>query len=314
MAGELAERITYARALAESPLLPPAYARQPANVLVAIEYGHALGIAPVEALNSINVINGKPSMSADLMAALVRRAGCKLRIKQDGEGREASVRADLIRPDDPDYTFTATWDARKASAAGVWDTATWRKYPEQMLRARAITEVCRQGANDFLKGVTYAPEELSTPDSTTGRADRAAPSSSTSEPEPLAGSSVHEDGTVERPHAATPAPNPGEAAGVAGPEVHLQSASGPTTATTTAASAEEAVVLASDETVALIYETAEAYGYPPERLAAACQWASGQGTQTPEELTEEQARALLDQMEVNALTENGEGTSKGEDK
>ena len=35
-----------------------------------------------------------------------------------------------------------------------------QQYPRQMLRARAITEVCRQGASDALAGTVYTPEEL----------------------------------------------------------------------------------------------------------------------------------------------------------
>ena len=66
----LPERMQYAKALSASGLIPQAFKGQPANVLVAIEYGHALGIAPIVALSEINVIQGTPSLSASLMAAL----------------------------------------------------------------------------------------------------------------------------------------------------------------------------------------------------------------------------------------------------
>ena len=66
-------RIAYAKSLAASSLLPDAYRERPANVLLAIEYGQALGIKPIAALNGINVIKGKPTMSADLMASVVRK-------------------------------------------------------------------------------------------------------------------------------------------------------------------------------------------------------------------------------------------------
>ena len=150
-------RMDYARALASSSLLPDAYRKQPANVLIAIEYGQALGIRPIAALTGINVIKGRPTMSADLMASVVRQAGHKLRVEQRG----MSVRATLIRADDPEFQFHAIWDADRAQAAGLWGQAgPWSQYPEQMLRSRAITEVCRQGASDCLYGAIYAPEEL----------------------------------------------------------------------------------------------------------------------------------------------------------
>ena len=151
-------RMQYARALAASGLLPDAYRGNPANVLLAIEYGQALGVKPIAALQGISVIKGKPTMSSDLMASVVRQAGHRLRIHQEG----MSVTATLIRRDDPEFQFTATWDEQRARQAGLWGSrGPWSLYPEQMLRARAITEVCRQGASDCLFGVIYTPEELS---------------------------------------------------------------------------------------------------------------------------------------------------------
>lgn len=145
--------------LAKSNLLPTNYQKNPANVFVAIEYAKALNIAPMHAINSINVIKGKPTLSAGLMSALVRKHGCKLRVKVDGSGQQAVAHAKLIRPDD-DYEFVCTWDMERAKRAGVAGGVNWQKYPEAMLKARAISEVCREGADDFLQGFSYTPEEM----------------------------------------------------------------------------------------------------------------------------------------------------------
>lgn len=157
---ELDSRIHYAKALAASNLLPRTYQNHPENVLVAIEYGHALGIPPIQAINSIHVIEGKPSASADLIAALVRRAGHRLRVVEEPTSDGPKVTATLIRADDPDFAFTAIWDRAKARTAGLLGKGNWKNYEGQMMRARAITEVCRQGANEALYGVLYSPEEL----------------------------------------------------------------------------------------------------------------------------------------------------------
>lgn len=154
----LEAQMRYAQALAASSLLPRAYQRQPANVLIAMQMGDALGIPPIQAINSIHVIEGKPTASADLIASLVRRAGHKLRIKEAPDG--SSVTATLIRSDDPDFAFEATWTMAKAQQAGLTGKGVWKQYPGQMLRNRAITEVCRQGAGDALFSVIYTPEEL----------------------------------------------------------------------------------------------------------------------------------------------------------
>jgi hydroxypyruvate isomerase len=109
----LATKMQYAQAMAGSSLLPRDYQNKPANLLFALEYADALGIAPIHAITSIHVINGKPSASADLIAASVRRAGHKLRVTGDDTYAEAV----LIRSDDPDFEYVARWDMAKAKQA-----------------------------------------------------------------------------------------------------------------------------------------------------------------------------------------------------
>lgn len=151
----LTEKMEYAKALAHSNLLPEQYRNNPANLLYALEYADALGVAPINAITSIHVIKGKPTASADLIAGLVRKAGHKLRISGD----DTFALAQIIRHDDPDFVYEARWDLAKARAAGL-QTQTWKQYPGAMLRARAITEVARMGASDALFGCIYTPEEV----------------------------------------------------------------------------------------------------------------------------------------------------------
>ncbi len=152
----VAEKIEWARAMAPAGLLPKAYQGKPANLLLAAELADSLGISRINALTSIHVVEGKPSASADLMAALVRRAGHKLRISE-GDG---SVTAELIRSDDPEFAYAATWSMQDATRAGLAGKDVWKKYPKAMLRSRAITEVIRKGASEVMVGVIYTPEEL----------------------------------------------------------------------------------------------------------------------------------------------------------
>lgn len=153
----MTDRIEHAKIVAQSSLIPAEYRGKPADIVWAMDIGDALGVPYTQVMQSMVVARGKMTMSADLMGAVVRRAGHKLRLREDGD----SVTADLIRFDDPDYTFTVTWDKNKAQAAGLWGSrGPWQQYPRQMLRARAITEVCRQGASDALAGTVYTPEEL----------------------------------------------------------------------------------------------------------------------------------------------------------
>lgn len=155
-AQQLDAYIRNAEQLAKANLLPPAYRENPANVLLAIQTGAPLGFTAMQSISGIHIINGKPTMSADMIAAAVRRAGHKLRV----EGDDMSATARLVRADDPDYEFKSVWTMERAERAGLLSNSSWRKYPAAMLKARAITEVARQGANDALYGVIYSPEEL----------------------------------------------------------------------------------------------------------------------------------------------------------
>lgn len=194
----LSGKVAYAQTLAAASLLPKSYKDNPGNVLLAMELGDALGISPIQAITAVHVIEGKPSASADLIGSLVRKAGHRLRVTGDDKQATAIV----IRADDPDFPFEATWDIAKAQKAGLTGKDVWKKYPAAMLKARAITEACRAGASDALYGVVYTPEELgaevdgdgaplpsrsaSAPAKPTSRVAQAMAAAAQPEPEPLA--------------------------------------------------------------------------------------------------------------------------------
>ncbi len=158
----LPERIEFARALSDSGLLPSAFRKQPASILWAMEYGDTLGITLLDAIQSIHVIEGKPSASSDLIAALVRRAGHRLRVfvDRDPAGAWAASVAQIIRRDDPQFTYEARWTPERARAAGLMGKQVWKNYGEAMGKARAITEVAREACSEVLHGAIYGPEEL----------------------------------------------------------------------------------------------------------------------------------------------------------
>lgn len=155
-ATDLERRMQYATTLAASDLLPAAYRRKPQNVLLAMEYGNALGLDTVTAIQQVHVIEGKPTASAQLIGTLVRRAGHRLRVT--GDAKHAI--AEIVRSDDPDFTFKAEWTIERAAAAGLTGKGPWKQYPDAMLKARAITEVARDACPEALAGVAYTAEEL----------------------------------------------------------------------------------------------------------------------------------------------------------
>lgn len=165
-AAPLDQRVEYVQRIAAAGIVPDIYRGNAANAFIAAETGIALGLEPLQALQSITVVKGKATLSSDLMAAVIRGAGHKLRVTENGP---ESVTVTLIRRDDPDFKYTVTWDREKATRAGLWgQKGPWSQYPTQMLRARAISEVARQGASETLMGMIYTPEDFNTTVTDTG--------------------------------------------------------------------------------------------------------------------------------------------------
>lgn len=146
----------YAQALAQSNLLPAQYRLKPANVLWALEYGRTIGLTPMAAITGVHVIEGKPTASAGLISGLVRRAGHRLRVRGDDQ----KAVAEIVRSDDPEYTFRAEWTMDRARTAGLANKSTWKQYPAAMLKARAVAECARDACEEVLFGLHYTPEEL----------------------------------------------------------------------------------------------------------------------------------------------------------
>ena len=60
----LSEQMEYARVVSSGALLPQAYRGKPADILIAVGLGQAMGLSPAESLYRIDVIQGKPTASA----------------------------------------------------------------------------------------------------------------------------------------------------------------------------------------------------------------------------------------------------------
>lgn len=142
--------------LVKSGFLPKTVDTTEKAVAIALK-GRELGIAPMHAFSHINVIQGKPCASAELMLALILRnvPGSKVEIERyemDGCSLIAT------RPGNKPVRFT--FDQGDAKAAGLLGKDNWAKYPRAMYRSRAISEMARSVFPDAIMGCSYTPEEL----------------------------------------------------------------------------------------------------------------------------------------------------------
>jgi hypothetical protein len=152
-----------ADALVKSGFLPRAV-NTPEKAIAIIQTGRELGIGPMQALRCIHIIDGKPTMAAELIAGLVlaRVPGSMLQPIETTDARCVVV---ACRPGGKPVQITFTReDAQRAGLAGK---DNWKKYPRAMLRSRAITEAARAVFPDATMGL-YDPDELGAVTSQTG--------------------------------------------------------------------------------------------------------------------------------------------------
>jgi len=149
-----------ANALAESGMLGKHLNGRPKAVMAVILKGRELGLPPMEALNSIYVIEGIPTLSAHLMLALIRRAGHRVWFSESS-GAGATICGQRREWDgELGPVESVTWTIDMARAAGLLNKDNWKHYPDAMLRARAATALARMTFSDVLMGAVYSPEEL----------------------------------------------------------------------------------------------------------------------------------------------------------
>lgn len=146
--------------LSASKLMPEALQKSPADIFAIVLTGQELGLEPMKAIRGIAIIKGKPTLSADLMGALVKQESriCEYLRLVESTDKVATYETKRVgEPGTTKISFTSE-DAQRAGLQGD----NWRKYPAQMLRARALSGICRAVYPDLLLGV-YSEGDLEEP-------------------------------------------------------------------------------------------------------------------------------------------------------
>lgn len=144
-----------AHTLLKSGFLPHAI-KTPEQALTIMVTGKELGLGFMESLRSINVIQGKPTMSAQLLLGLCYRTKEVEKAYCEEESEQKCVYV-LQRKGSPEYKSVFTiQDAQRMGLAGK---DNWKKQPATMLKWRAISAACRVVFPDAISGV-YTPEEI----------------------------------------------------------------------------------------------------------------------------------------------------------
>lgn len=154
-AAEAAQVHGIAKALATTSFVPAAMKGKPDEITGAILYGKELGLDPMTSLQTINVIQGRPTLTANAMRGLAMASGVRFRIDDNTETRCVMS----AMPPGGEWT-TVTWTIDQAKKLGLTVKDNWKNQPGAMLIARATSQLCRLVAANILIGAPYSTEEI----------------------------------------------------------------------------------------------------------------------------------------------------------
>lgn len=131
--------------------------KQVEQCAVKIMAGLELGLPPMAAMRSLHVFQGQVTLSAPLMASIIKRAKpkydykirthtdqvCEIEFFEDGESVGTS-------------SFTIE-EARKAELAGK---DNWKHHPKNMLFSRALSNGAKWYCAELFNGPIYTPDEF----------------------------------------------------------------------------------------------------------------------------------------------------------
>lgn len=173
------ERAEYwAKKLAGSDLVPKDFKNNPANCFIAIQWGKDLGLAPLQAVQNIAVINGRPALWGDAVPALVKASKQCEYMSVSFENNVATFKTKRVG--EPEHV--ETFSKAMAEKAGLWGKqGPWSQHPERMLKNRARAFALRDVFPDVLKGLYTAEELIDSLPVHMGNADVVSPVSPASE-------------------------------------------------------------------------------------------------------------------------------------
>ena len=161
--------------------MAPKGLEKPEKVAVAIFHGMEVGLTPMAALQSIAVINGRPSVWGDGALAMVRASGLLDDIEETYEGGDLWLEPPTFdnfgkktSPGKPNPEFTAVcittrkgakrpvrfeFSVMDAMIAGLWNKeGPWQTNPKRMLKMRARGFNLRDEFTDVMRGLVLAEE------------------------------------------------------------------------------------------------------------------------------------------------------------
>jgi len=142
-----------AKILSHSDLIPPAFQKKPANVLVALELAQETGFSALMVMQNIYIIHGKASLSSAFLLSLLYKSNLfqDIIFEFNDDKNACRVKAKTKKG----VEVFGTWITLEMAKAEGWSTkpgSKWKTLPELMLQYRAAAFFCRIHAPHLLMG------------------------------------------------------------------------------------------------------------------------------------------------------------------
>jgi len=154
------QALTFSTYLADSDLVPKDFKGKPGNCLIAMQWGSELGLKPLQAMQNLAIINGRPSLWGDAVIALVRGSPLCESIIETDDGNTATCKVKRRGEAEQMRTFSMD-DAASAGLKGK--QGPWTQYPKRMRQMRARAFALRDVFPDVLRGLPVAEELMDMP-------------------------------------------------------------------------------------------------------------------------------------------------------
>jgi len=157
----LSEAIRLAELMAQSELVPKQFQGKPGDILICVQFGQEVGLRPMQALQGIAIINGRPTIWGDAALGIVLNSGLMENYKEmtleeiEAAGKAVfwAKRKGVAEPIIREFSLEHARKAKLLSKSGPW-----QEYPYRMLQMRARAWGLRDGFADVLKGIAIREE------------------------------------------------------------------------------------------------------------------------------------------------------------
>lgn len=132
-----------------------------AEAVVKILAGRELGLAPLESMTNIYIVNGKVALQAKIIGSLIKKSPKYDYIVNKLTAEECEITFYAIEEGKKVEVGKSTFTIKDAAKAGLVNKQVWKDYPRNMLFARALSNGARWYVSDVFCG--YTAEEIEKP-------------------------------------------------------------------------------------------------------------------------------------------------------